>query len=310
MSEYTTRSRVRAVSVAPQIENSAPGVAATGAVLAGAAIVALLRAAGQAWASTRTTESTGISAAGSSGTVQAPATLRSRFSEEERLAAATLLSNHTPADALKLATLQALECTPFQAHASNLKAPAAALAAAQTVNEVERARAALLGAIEKDHLGFFVQHLTQAAATASREAGFEGVEVKHDAIDSATRIIATDAAGRSLISEVSLDATGEISLATEAVGIIDGSCHTALDRFDAALERLGVRSASPCRTTTGGVCELAFARQELPAILRNRAHAGTPTNPEPRLSEPRDTSRELSRRRTLNSSLPRIRSKS
>lgn len=303
MSEYTTRPHVRTVTASPQNTGSGSGAAvAAGAILAGAAVVALLRATGQAWASTRSMEASAPTPR-SFGVVESPAALRDQFSTEERQAAAALLANHhTPADALKMATLHALERIPFRAHALNLDAPVAALARAQDVAEVERARSWLLQAMERDHLGVFVQHLSEAAAAASREAGFETVEVRHGADGTSARIIATDAAGRSLVSEIAPDTTGEVNLATEAVGIMDGSCHTALDDFDAALEHLGVRSGRPARTTTGGVCETAFARE----FLRTRARIA----PRPAAVHSSAGSTELSRRRAQNHRSDTTRTKS
>jgi hypothetical protein len=44
------------------------------------------------------------------------------------------------------------------------------------------------------------------------------------------------------------------------MGVTDGSCNEILDAFDRALEEAGVRAAPPKRKYTGGVCELAAAR--------------------------------------------------
>jgi hypothetical protein len=79
--------------------------------------------------------------------------------------------------------------------------------------------------------------------------------------------VATDPAGRSLVTEIGTLPSGEASLTTEVVGVRDGSCGQILDRFDATLERLGVHAGPPQRRSTGGVCELAAARD----LLRKKA---------------------------------------
>jgi len=304
MSEYTSRPRVRTIAASPQNTDYGSEVATVGIVLAGAAVVTLLRAAGQAWAATRSTENAGAAAPQASGLLHSPAALREQFSSEEQQAAAALLAErHTPADALKIATAVALERTPFHAIGRSLDAPVAALAAARDVAEVKHAREWLLQAIERDHLSVFVEHVSEAAATASRSAGFEDVEVRRGADGASARIIATDQAGRSLVSEVTLDAKGEVSLATEAVGITDGSCHSALDDFNTALESLHVRSGRPERTTTGGVCELAFARDFLRSSRGLRVRP-TLTN------RSAEVSTGLSRRRAQNRLMDRTRAKS
>jgi hypothetical protein len=80
-------------------------------------------------------------------------------------------------------------------------------------------------------------------------------------------VIATDPAGRSLVTEIGTLPSGEASLATEVVGVRDNSCGQILDRLDAILERLGVHAGPPQRKSTGGVCELAAARD----LLRKKA---------------------------------------
>ena len=75
------------------------------------------------------------------------------------------------------------------------------------------------------------------------------------------RVIATDPAGRTLVTEIVNSRDGEPGLETEVVGVTDGSCNPILDAFDKALEAEGVHSAPPTRKFTGGVCELAAARE-------------------------------------------------
>jgi hypothetical protein len=61
-------------------------------------------------------------------------------------------------------------------------------------------------------------------------------------------------------------------MATEVVGISDGSCHAILDGFDRALEAQGVRAGPPRRKYTGGVCQLAAAQE----FVRRKVRKSSP----------------------------------
>lgn len=50
-------------------------------------------------------------------------------------------------------------------------------------------------------------------------------------------------------------------MTTEIVGISDGSCKHIMDIFDRALRNQGVKSSIPKRRFTGGVCEMAAAKE-------------------------------------------------
>jgi hypothetical protein len=76
------------------------------------------------------------------------------------------------------------------------------------------------------------------------------------------------------------------------VGLHDGSCNEILDRFDAALAAEGVRAGAPRRSFTGGVCELAAAREFVrrlprPALKADAGQAGAPTRPARRATRSR-----------------------
>lgn len=139
------------------------------------------------------------------------------------------------------------------------------LHAAQTGPEALSARRALLDSLEQAHQDLFARALSEACALASSSAGFERAETLR--CGHVLRVVATDSKGRALVSEIRPNAEGEYDLATEVVGVSDGSCHALLDRFDQSLEHLGVRSGPPQRRVTGGVCELAAARD----LLRKKA---------------------------------------
>ena len=268
MSEYTTRPEVRVVTAASQSDVSAGVVAASVAV--GAVVAGLFRSAALALEATRVDSVNGRDVAAPADVLLSPKGLREQFAAEQQAAAELLLAEpRSRLDALKLATGLALQRTPYRTCGTSLEAPVAALLAAHDVDALRAAQVNLMVAVERGHTEVFIQHLSVAAAEASRAAGFEAVEIRPATNGLSARVIATDLAGRSLVSEVSRDRTGDVRLATEAVGITDGSCHAALDAFDDSLDRGGVRSGSPERTTTGGVCELPFARE----FLRHRSPA-------------------------------------
>ncbi len=101
--------------------------------------------------------------------------------------------------------------------------------------------------------------IVAACSTASVTAGFAELELQPLA-DNLVRVVALNPAGQALVSEIRVD-KDHASVATEVVGVRDGSCVRILDAFDAALEAEGVRSAAPRRKSTGGVAELAGARE-------------------------------------------------
>src|SRR5881296_1013405 len=122
-----------------------------------------------------------------------------------------------------------------------------------------------MNAMEDRHQTVMTSALVAACRNASIAAGFPSVETA-SGIDGATRVIAADAAGRVLITEIHSSVDREPSMETEVVGVTDGSCVHILDEFDRALDEQGVRATSKDRKWTGGVCELEFAKQFLGKI--------------------------------------------
>jgi len=106
-----------------------------------------------------------------------------------------------------------------------------------------------------------VDAIVAACSAASLAAGFPEIELR-PVSDKLVRLIALNAASQALVSEVHIDEDGA-SVATEVVGVRDGSCARILDKFDGALEAAGIRSAAPQRKFTGGIAELAGAKETL-----------------------------------------------
>jgi hypothetical protein len=179
----------------------------------------------------------------------------------------TLPENLTAVEKVQVSTLLALATTPCMIESSGgLRQQLESLQCSRSLDEAERVQQTLFDSLASSHRNLFEQSLGEACAKAAVEVGFSQVEFDR-ARPGELRVVATDPAGRSLVTEIGALASGEASLATEVVGVRDGSCGQILDRFDATLERLGVHAGPPQRKSTGGVCELAAARD----LLRKKA---------------------------------------
>ncbi len=146
------------------------------------------------------------------------------------------------------------------------------LQSARTEAEAVEARHALFTALEQSHSNLFARTLSQACVRASAAAGFTRLEETH--ASPVLRLVASDADGRALVSEIRSNPQGEFDLATEVVGVSDGSCHAILDRFDRALDQQGVRGGPPERRSTGGVCQMPASRDAASRSRRKRLLAG------------------------------------
>jgi hypothetical protein len=129
--------------------------------------------------------------------------------------------------------------------------------------------------------------IAKACGLAAEALAFDRVEVRPSLVGNGLRVLALNPDGRTLVSEIEAKPDGEIDLQTEVIGVTDGSCHVLLDRFDAEIERLGLTSDRR-RESTGGVCQLATAREfvgrrlvRAPAEQRQRAARGRETRSKP-----------------------------
>ena len=262
MSEVTSRARVREVSAA--------GVGAVVAVSVGTAVAAtLLRvlsvgagAAIEAW-KVRSQKTDAIRE------VKSLPVLREKSAESERDVRAFL----TP---YRLSTLEAKQASeimkvieiPYAMTAPKMLANAlGALAQAESLTAFDQRKKRLASILETEHQVVLREALATACANASLRLGFSNIETTSDP-DGLVRVVASDRAGRSLVTEIRTPRDTEPSIDTEVVGVTDGSCHPILDRFDRALEHEGVRSAAPRHRSTGGVCQLAAAKEFVQKELR------------------------------------------
>lgn len=130
---------------------------------------------------------------------------------------------------------------------------------ANSFKDLISAETNVLSFLENSHSQVLLGSISSACQKASAKIGFNKVSTEI-AKDGITRIIGTDVAGRAVITEISKDKDHNFSLATEVIGVSDGSCNQILDSFSEALTNEGVRRTAGKRSFTGGVCELAAAR--------------------------------------------------
>jgi hypothetical protein len=163
-------------------------------------------------------------------------------------------------DRERVLALVELAASPLIVQADSLRVATSKLLQAETPLQVREATRNVRQRAEQSHHHALVQALTVACSQASIKAGFNIVETSGNPMR-ATRVVATDLLGHSLVTEINSNPNGYPSLETELVGVADGTCHAILDAFDEALESLGVRAQESKRTFTGGVCQSAAARE-------------------------------------------------
>lgn len=202
---------------------------------------------------------------------QTPASIQPAATLRRQLAIVPAAPNLPPVEAAKVAALLRAAARPYLIqNPAALEPSLAGLKQARTLDQVRHAERLVTAALECEHQVVFISAVTQACQNACRQIGFGTVETT-TAAGGVVRVIATDPAGRTLVTEIEGPAEGEPRMATEVVGISDGSCHVILDAFDRALEAQGVRSGPPRRKYTGGVCQLATARE----FVRRKVQKGS-----------------------------------
>jgi hypothetical protein len=174
----------------------------------------------------------------------------------------------------KAAALLAISQAPLVVRPAAVMSHVDRLMEASTIETVREAERDLVHAIKSENAYVLGEALAASCRQASIDTGFVNVETTVGAVGD-IRVVATDASGRALVSEIHRgDDTHAPSVETEVVGFTDGRCHASLDRFDASMEAQGVRTeGSPERKWTGGVCELSMARDFIrqkvaPAVRR------------------------------------------
>lgn len=161
-------------------------------------------------------------------------------------------------EAFKAQTLARLASVPFLVDVASAPKIERKLTAFQQAKTLAEARAIqLVTTIETGHQNLFLETLAEACAKAVSAIGFSQITSSLSA-RGVRRIIATDAQGRSLVSEIT-DAE-QPSLATEVINVADGSCEKIIKAFEAALDHQGVRGTASRRFTNGAI-QLEAARE-------------------------------------------------
>lgn len=272
MSARTSRPQVQSIS-----GTSASSALAVGGVLLAATVIgSLFRSLGSSGQAAR---SATPKVRNSIDTLQPVASLRDERKLRQQQAAAKLAADKLPPlQAARLSALESLAATPYLVQDSAaLRQAVAAMGNAPSLAELRRAEQSLMTTIEAGHHQLFVQALTLACTEASMKVGFNSVQTMPGLTENTMRIIATDMTGRALVTEIHTDPQQEPGIETEVVGVTDGSCNQILDAFDRALEEAGVRAAPPKRKYTGGVCELAAARDYVLRKVKRPAKPGVAT---------------------------------
>lgn len=134
---------------------------------------------------------------------------------------------------------------------------------AVTLAEFKTAHQTVIAKLENGHQQIFTTALLDAGRRAALKIGFKKIETLPGSLSSTARFAATDASGKTIVTEINAPAGSDARIETEVVGVSDGSCNAILDAFDKALEAEGVRSQPAGRKYTGGVCELSAVRDFL-----------------------------------------------
>lgn len=240
MSENYTRKQIKCVDASPIIMGGAVLALTLGAAL----LQSLSRSAKNAYRSVNT------------GPSIKPLNIKSKISlsEKEPLFAANQLSL-SPAERIKISTLIALKNSGCVVEKSDfLKQKMDALQAANIEADARRAQNSLYKELEKNQDMLFMKGLTIACERAAVKTGFNSIETRKTPDGKAVRIIASDANGRTLVTEVIEQNDKNKQIVSELIGVCDGSCKHIMNFFDKSLQEQGVRSLPPERKFTGGVC--------------------------------------------------------
>ena len=189
-------------------------------------------------------------------------------------------------DDAKKEVFEALASSPlYTSDELGFKERIAALERSKTAEQVRAAARALSDFLETDNQRVFAEGIRMACERASRRIGFTRFEAVPGPISGLQiRFAATDALGRTLVTEVAAPVDGDVRIDTEVLGVSDDSCHNLLEEFHEALRHEGVDiSGQPRRESTGGICSSAAAKEFLALKLpptrhrtASRRHTSTP----------------------------------
>jgi hypothetical protein len=254
MSSHSSRSDVRSIDSA--IIQTAIG----GTVLAGglifAAIVKLTKATRAAI--------TGLGAPEDVHILQPAAVIGAEDPRVKALGAK--LSNLPPLDRARIEALAKLAYQPYRiSNPVTVAHELQKVLKSTTPSQLAESMGTLRQTVVRQHQGVFANGVARTCELAMRQIGFNEITVGVGPTG-ARRVVGIDDGGRTLVSEISTGPGRALVLETETVNVIDHSCDEILDRFDQALDELGLRSGDPKRRATGGICQTGAAR----AFIRSK----------------------------------------
>ena len=133
------------------------------------------------------------------------------------------------------------------------------LMSASTVQQAKDNLTTMFSTLKEQHTKVFTNTLSVAIQTASATIGF--VNIKSETVSSQlTRIVATNAKGVNLISEIHTDEKKKIDIVSELEGVTDGSCEQTMNAFNKALENMGIAAERKDRKPTGGIPVMEYAK--------------------------------------------------
>jgi len=164
-------------------------------------------------------------------------------------------------EAIQAETIGALEAAGHlnAEDASSVAETLGQLAEAESVTEARKLREETLSEANQSHRQAFVGGVADAVQEASMTVGFGNVQVSEGPTGD-TRVVAENEKGQAIVTEIHDDGDGDPSLASEVVGVFDGSCHEIMEEFEAALAENGIRASSAATWETQGRCKLNAAR--------------------------------------------------
>lgn len=130
---------------------------------------------------------------------------------------------------------------------------------ANTIDQAKEKLSSTFDEIKAQHLRIFTNTLSSNIQKASSNIGFTLVETKAVNAD-LIRVVATNAQGHNLISEIHVDQKKNIDIISELVNITDGSCVKIMDDFNKEMETFGIVSERKERKPTGGIAQMPFAK--------------------------------------------------
>lgn len=133
------------------------------------------------------------------------------------------------------------------------------LAEAKSVTEARELREETLSEANQSHRQAFVGGVADAVQEASMTVGFSNVEVSEGPTGD-TRVVAENEKGQAIVTEIHDDGDGDPSMASEVVGVFDGSCHEIMEEFEAALAENGIRARGAATYEAQGRCETDAAQ--------------------------------------------------